>query len=311
MTTLKLTNRSPKQPIKKLPASIELGPDTTVEEAKKLIAKAANIGDFNRIGLFDPSTKKTLKNRKACLVNEPAVVAAGEILVKDLGPQISWQFVFVLEYLGPILFHVAAVAARPYLYKNAEGDMSLTQWLTFAMVVLHFVKRELETLFVHKFSANTMPARNIFKNCFFYWAFSGALCAYFIYSPTSIAATADTPAIDAVGTALYLFGEISNALVHLHLASLRSTGGTERKIPVGYGFALVTCPNYMFEVLSWVGIIIVSRDWSVILFIAIGAAQMYSWALGKERAYRKEFGDKYKKKRYVMLPGLLIHESNS
>lgn len=304
-TTLKLTNRSPKQPIKKLPESIELGPDATVEDVKKMIAKAARIGDFNRVGLYDPSTKKTLKNRRARVVDEEGVTSAGEVLVKDLGPQISWQTVFVIEYLGPILIHAAVVAARRYLYKNADGDMSQTQWLTFGMIVLHFVKREYETLFVHKFSANTMPFFNVFKNSFFYWAISGALCAYFIYSPTSLAAQADIPIIDALGAALYLFGETGNALVHRYLSSLRSTGGTERKIPVGYGFGLVTCPNYMFEVLSWVGIILVSRDWTVALFIAIGAAQMFDWAKGKERAYRKEFGDSYKKKRFVMLPGLL------
>ncbi|KAH6996745.1 steroid alpha reductase family protein [Ilyonectria destructans] len=304
-TTLKLTNRSPKQPIKKLPESIELGPDATIEDVKKMIAKEARIGDYNRVGLYDPSTKKTLKNRRARVVDEEGVASAGEVLVKDLGPQISWQTVFVIEYLGPILIHAAVVAARPYLYKNADGDMSQTQWLTFGMIVLHFVKREYETLFVHKFSANTMPFFNVFKNSFFYWAISGALCAYFIYSPTSLAAQADIPIIDALGAALYLFSETGNALVHRYLSSLRSTGGTERKIPVGYGFGLVTCPNYMFEVLSWVGIILVSRDWTVALFIAIGAAQMFDWAKGKERAYRKEFGDSYKKKRFVMLPGLL------
>ncbi|KAF7543891.1 hypothetical protein G7Z17_g10384 [Cylindrodendrum hubeiense] len=304
-TTLKLTNRSPKQPIKKLPASIELGPDATVEDVKKIIAKEARIGDFNRVGLYDPSTKKTLKNRKARVVDEEGVSSAGEVLVKDLGLQISWRTVFVIEYLGPILIHLAVVAARPYLYKNAEGDMSQTQWLTLGMIVLHFVKREFETLFVHKFSANTMPFSNVFKNSFFYWAISGALCAYFIYSPTSLAAQADIPVVDAIGAALYLFSETGNGLVHRYLSTLRSTGGTERKIPVGYGFGLVTCPNYMFEILSWVSIILVSRDWTVALFIAIGGAQMFQWATGKERAYRKEFGDSYKKKRFVILPGLL------
>ena len=183
--------------------------------------------------------------------------------------------------------------------------MSPTQWLSFALIVLHFVKRELETLFVHKFSANTMPVRNVFKNSFFYWAASGLLCAYFIYSPTSLAAKADQPLIDATGVLLYLFGETGNALVHLYLSSLRTTGGTERKIPVGYGFGLVTCPNYMYEILSWVAIILVSRNWTVAFFIAIGAAQMYTWGKGKEAAYRKEFGDRYKKKRYAILPGLL------
>jgi very-long-chain enoyl-CoA reductase len=183
--------------------------------------------------------------------------------------------------------------------------MSTTQWLAFGMIVAHFVKREIETLFVHKFSANTMPFFNVFKNSFFYWALSGLLCAVSIYSPRSLAARADQPLFDLVGLALYLFGETANALVHLYLAGLRSTGGTERKIPSGYGFSLVTCPNYLYEILSWIGIIIVSRDWTVAFFISIGGAQMFTWAKGKERAYRKEFGDKYKKKRFVILPGLL------
>jgi very-long-chain enoyl-CoA reductase len=182
--------------------------------------------------------------------------------------------------------------------------MSPTQWLAFAMLVSHFVKREYETLFVHKFSANTMPWTNIFKNSFFYWALSGLLCAYTIYAPTSLAATADNPIVDAVGGLIFLFGEVSNALVHLNLAGLRTRGGTERQIPRGYGFGLVTCPNYMFEIIAWVGIIIASRSWAVAVFIAFGAAQMAQWAKGKERAYRKEFPDTYKKKRFVMLPGL-------
>ncbi|KAG5953785.1 hypothetical protein E4U53_002641 [Claviceps sorghi] len=304
-TTIKLTNRSSKQPIKRLPATVQLPSDATVNHLKILIAKEAKIGDFNRIGIFDPSTKKTLKNRNAKLEDEPNVAAAKEVLVKDLGPQISWRSVFVIEYLGPILLHAFVVAARAYIYKDGAGSMSSTQWLSFGMIVAHFVKRELETLFVHKFSSNTMPVFNVFKNSFFYWALSGLLCALSIYSPRSLAARAEQPLVDLVGLALYLFSETGNALVHLYLSSLRSPGGTERKIPSGYGFALVTCPNYMYEILAWVGIIIASRDWTVALFISIGAAQMYTWAKGKETAYRKEFPDKYKKKRFVILPGLL------
>lgn len=67
----------------------------------------------------------------------------------------------------------------------------------------------------------------------------------------------------------------------------------------------MTCPNYLFEILAWVGVYLVSGlSWSVLFFIAIGGAQMASWASKKERRYRKEFGDKYKRKGSVMIPGI-------
>jgi very-long-chain enoyl-CoA reductase len=173
------------------------------------------------------------------------------------------------------------------------------------MFMGHFLKREYETLFVHKFSASTMPVRNIFKNSFFYWAVSGLLCALEIYYPNSGAAKANNDLVDVIGALIFIVCESANALVHLHLASLRSAGGTERKIPNGIGFSLVTCPNYMFEIFAWIGMTITSRSWATAAFIAMGTFQMYVWGKGKERAYRKEFPDTYKKKKFVILPGLL------
>ena len=174
------------------------------------------------------------------------------------------------------------------------------------MIVAHFVKRELETVFVHKFSANTMPAMFIIRNSFFYWAAAGFLGALEIYAPFSPAARLpDWNLLTYAGLALYVFGELANANVHYYLSTLRKPGETARKIPRGHGFGLVTCPNYMFEIIAWAGVIAVTRSPALTLFISIGSYFMWTWAWGKEKAYRKQFGDKYKKKRSVILPGLL------
>ena len=50
-----------------------------------LIAKKSNISDYNRIGIFDTATKKTLKDRRARVLDVEAVASANEVLVKDLG----------------------------------------------------------------------------------------------------------------------------------------------------------------------------------------------------------------------------------
>lgn len=173
-----------------------------------------------------------------------------------------------------------------------------------AMIVAHFVKREYETLFVHRFSLATMPLFNIFKNSAHYWILSGFNLAYWIYAPNSPTAKS-SPLIDQLngaGLALYLIGEISNFITHKTLSNLRSPGGTERGIPKGYGFGLVTCPNYMFEILAWGGVLLVTRSWATVAFIVPAWAQMHLWAKKKERALRKEFPDKYKRKKSVIFP---------
>lgn len=226
----------------------------------------------------------------------------------------------MVEYFGPILLHALIVALRPYIYpalsfapawwpyayeNGRQTPTSKVQWLVFALFQLHFIKRELETIFLHKFSANTMPAWNIFRNSFFYWAAAGLLSAYDVYAPGSISSRDSLGTLDFVGLTLFVNGEISNFLVHKHLASLRRPGGTEKGIPHCIGSNLVTCPNYMFEVVSWVGVILVSRSWAVVLFILIGISYMRDWSKGKEKALRQEFGDRYKSKKYTMLPGLI------
>jgi very-long-chain enoyl-CoA reductase len=232
------------------------------------------------------------------------------IHVKDLGPQIGWRTVYMIEYLGPLIIPALFLyVLRPYVYFNFDQPLpepSYLQVLTAVLLSLHFVKRELETVFVHRFSLATMPARLIIKNSAHYWILAGLNIAYWVFRPDSSAATQEfNPLFLYAGLALFIGGELGNLYTHLVLRDLRRPGSTDRGIPRGIGFGLVTCPNYMFEVIAWLGIYLVTGlNWSVLLFIVVGMVQMRSWAKKKENRYRKEFGEKYKQKRYSMLPGM-------
>lgn len=134
-----------------------------------------------------------------------------------------------------------------------------------------------------------MPILNIFKNCGHYWGLSGLLIAIPLYGPwngaTAVANTVranDTyinvcTAIWAVSTVARSpieelladsrssseqFGQFSNLLTHLNLRSLRPAGTKTRAIPRGYGFDLVSCPNYFFETIVWVAFSALTLDWA-------------------------------------------------
>ena len=179
------------------------------------------------------------------------------------------------------------------------------------LVLLHFVKREFETVFIHKFSAATMPVFNIFKNSAHYWGLSGIVLAYFTYAPWARISTPNLAArpvndyITNAGLLLFAVGELLNFNAHLCLSSLRPRDNpTKRGVPRGFGFDWVTCPNYLFETMAWIGVWMVNRDLSTGLFLGVAMIQMVLWAKKKERRLLKEFPGEYKKKIYTIVPGL-------
>ncbi|KAM5441990.1 Very-long-chain enoyl-CoA reductase [Microsporum ferrugineum] len=320
------------KPISKLPGTISIGLEESLAALYSTISSRAGF-PITRLRITKGSDGSLLKNDASVTVSSTGVRNQSVIYVKDLGSlaasyaltalgeivantmgmgtgaQIGWRTVFIIEYLGPLLIHpLVLYVLRPYIYRSPKPlpPASDLQVLTCTLLTLHFIKRELETILVHRFSVSTMPFTYVFRNSAHYWLLGGVNLAYWVFSPSSPTATSDpNPALLYAGLVLFIVGQLSNLSTHLTLRNLRKPGSTERVIPTGFGFDWVTCPNYLFEVMAWVGVYLVSGlNWSVLLFLVVGAGTMMKWASQKEKRYRREFGDKYKKKRFVMLPGL-------
>jgi very-long-chain enoyl-CoA reductase len=292
------------KPIRNLPEQLSVSSDAPTADLYDEIAQISKLS-IHRLRITKGSDGSVVAKSKDVTISSTGLRDQSSVYVKDLGPQIAWRTVFVIEYLGPLLIHPLFYVLRPRLYRSAPKQASHLQNLSFILICAHFFKREMETLFVHRFSASTMPARNIFKNSFHYWVLAGLNTAVWIYAPGSSAAKEPNSLLLYGGLLAYTIGELGNLNAHLTLRGLRSSGGRERGIPQGLGFNLVTCPNYMFEVISWIGVYLVSGlNLSILLFAIVSTGQMMPWAKKRERNYRKEFGEKYKRKSFTMLPGI-------
>jgi len=216
----------------------------------------------------------------------------GTLIFKDLGPQVGWTTVFVVEYAGPLCAMALLYLLRHTIYGGVVPAGSTAEWVQRLGVgcwIAHYAKRELETLFVHRFSKGTMPIANIFKNSAYYWGFA-VMVGYYLIHPKYTPPT--NPYQVYGGLALFVVAELLNLQCHVALRNLRPAGTKERRIPRGGLFELVSCPNYTFEVLAWVGFTIMTQVLGAALFTVVGLVQMTVWALGKHRNYRKEFDGK-------------------
>jgi very-long-chain enoyl-CoA reductase len=266
---------------------------------------------------FSKSIKKVSYERQAFSLPPPEGAKRGQsikdgelplrdgdtIIFKDLGPQISWKTVFLIEYLGPMLAFPLFYLLRPFIYSgNTDKPLHETQWIGFILFTAHFAKRELETLFVHKFSHGTMPLFNLFKNSGYYWLYA-FYCAYFVLHPEF---TSPSKTIVYTFAVLFVICELCNLYCHIILSNLRPPGTKIRKIPRGFLFNYVSCANYTFEIAAWACYTVMVSSLAALLFTVTGAGQMTIWAIGKHRNYIKEFDgkdgrEKYPR-RYIIFP---------
>eukprot|EP01083_Nonionella_stella_P157506 511401_1 len=226
----------------------------------------------------------------------------GEVTVtfKDLGAQIGWRTVFLVEYFGPLLMHAIPYYYPQLVYGVATPKRIYVQQVAFVLVMIHYLKREFETMFIHRFSHGTMPMRNIFKNSAHYWLVGGCLISYFLYHPLYTNPGFDKLTVN-IFAGLFMFFEVGNFFAHVTLRNLRKPGSKERGIPQGGLFAFVSCANYSYEIAAWTVFAVLSKTLTAWIFVLISAAQMGAWAAKKHRTYRKEFKD-YPPRRKALIP---------
>ena len=94
------------------------------------------------------------------------------------------------------------------------------------------------------------------------------------------------------------------------LSALRPVGTKIRNIPFPTSnpftllFNFVSCPNYTYEIGSWISFVIMTQSVPALLFALAGTYQMTVWAIGKHRNYRKEF-EKYPRGRKAIFPFII------
>ena len=148
------------------------------------------------------------------------------------------------------------------------------------------MKRSFEVVFVHTYSHKTIPIFSImdnstFKNCLYYWIFAIVISVNVVRNSQKYLTL--NSEVQDVGLAMWIASELLNGYSHLQLRKLRSKGSLGHFLPRGFLFNTITCPNYTFEILSWVGFTMYVQTYTAALFPVCGGVQMLLWADEKRK----------------------------
>jgi hypothetical protein len=119
------------------------------------------------------------------------------------------------------------------------------------------------------------------------------------------AALTDRPVDLAFGAGVAFFAAGFALNVHSDhlLRSLRAPGESGYKIPFGGGFTWVSAPNYLGEIVEWLGFALAAQTVAAWAFAAFTFANLAPRALANHRWYREKFPD-YPGGRRALIPFL-------
>lgn len=107
-----------------------------------------------------------------------------------------------------------------------------------------------------------------------------------------------------LGAALFAGGFALTKRADATLRGLRVPGDSGYYIPQGGAYRLVSCPNYLGEILQWTGFALASWSLAGVAFALYTAANLLPRAIASHNWYREQFVD-YPARRRALIPFLL------
>lgn len=194
--------------------------------------------------------------------------------------------------IGMLIIYVpATIVAFVYqfllpLIPSMSYEPTIAGWMTF----VHFLKRDAEVLFLHKYSGQTQL--NVARMIAVSYAVNTLMIC--LLSNTDLA-TSDL--CFKLGTLLFGTGSLGNFYHHSLLARLRSKGDgktqvKEYKAPKGGLFEYVAAPHYFFELVAWSGIAVASQQLTSYLILLSMTVYLSARSRNQNNWNKKKFEEK-------------------
>ena len=210
------------------------------------------------------------------------------------GPQIS-------NKLGWIIMEAPSFLIILYFYLTSNqgvyASMLSILWL------LHYVNRTFIYPFRIRTKGKKMPliivGSAIFFNCI-----NAGLNGYFLANFESYSSDSFYHLNFIIGLSLFIIGFFINQKSDHILIHLRKPGETGYKIPQGFLFKFISCPNLFGELIQWTGYALMAWNYPALTFLVWTFANLLPRALGHHQWYKNRFDD-YPKRRKAVIPGIL------
>ena len=215
----------------------------------------------------------------------------GRHVQKGWGPQIS-------NKLGWIIMEAPSFFIILYFYLDSNQSVYASM-LSFLWLV-HYLNRTFIYPLRIRTKGKKMPLL-IVGSAIFFNCINAGLNGYFLAHFESYTLESFYQWNFVLGLVLFFLGFVINQKSDHILIHLRKPSETGYKIPKGFLFNYISCPNLFGELMQWSGFAIMAWNLPALTFLIWTFANLVPRAMGHHQWYLSQFGD-YPKERKALIP---------
>lgn len=215
----------------------------------------------------------------------------------------KWGFP-INNRLGWFIMELPAAAVFPMIFILGTGEKSIVIWIFLAFWAAHYINRDFIFPWQLKTSKKKMPIAIVLFAIIFN-SVNGSVTGYFFgyLSPLYEISWLYDPRF-ITGVLIFISGMYINTRADKILLKLRKPGETGYKIPQGFLYRWISCPNYFGEIIEWAGFALMTWCLPTLSFSIWTTINLLPRALSHHKWYRENFNN-YPEDRKAIIPFIL------
>lgn len=230
------------------------------------------------------------------IVNIKVIAPYGRHASKKWGPLINSRIAWIVME-SPVLFLVL------YFFISNFEQTNTVVWFLVFLFSAHYVHRTFIFPLRIKGKRKNMPLGVVLLAIIFN-LFNGYFIGYYLGHLSHYEQSWFYQPVFILGLVLFIIGAYINWRADNMLLNLRKEGDQEYKIPRGFLFEKVSCPNHFGEIVEWLGYALMSFNVAALAFSVWTAANLIPRALAHHKWYLAYFKH-YPVNRKAVIPGIL------
>ena len=206
--------------------------------------------------------------------------------------KIGW---FIQEIISPLSFS--------YFFIIGNGEKNIISWILFSIWVVHYINRSI--IFPLRINNASKIPTSVILSAIFFNLINGFINGYYLGYLADFTNTNYLYSYNfIIGIVIFLSGLFINITSDNILIKIKSLN-QGYKIPNGFLYQYVSCPNYLGEILEWLGFAIICWSGPAFLFLIWTIANLLPRALANHKWYKRKFQNEYPNKRKAIIPFII------